>query len=212
MKPIKLALILVVVAPLGLFLGGVVLAEVDKEKRPTPTTLEEAHIELERIFSKEELAKIDAMKSEREMGVYHFGLGTGLRNDWGLWHGGPLAKHMNKLGFIHPDDMSGVILATFWCKRHNKDFRLKERAAYYDSYWKAAADPPESARDPDDKSEINWTINISPDGTRWVHYGKSKNSGRWLVYEYDKGVYLPDDALMKLLADVERDRSQQMPK
>lgn len=109
-----------------------------QEQRKIPTTLAEAHAELERILSPETLAEIDAMPSESDMIKYHFGLGMGIRNGWGLWQGGPLAKHMQELGFIHPDDMSGVILNTFWCKRHGQDFRLKERAAEYKKYWEAA--------------------------------------------------------------------------
>lgn len=101
-----------------------------------PATLAEAHTELERILSDEALAKIDAMPTEEGMSMAHFGLGAGMRNGWGLWRGSALAKHMKELGFIHPDDMSGVILNTFWCKRHGKDFRLKERAAEYKAYWK----------------------------------------------------------------------------
>jgi hypothetical protein len=96
-----------------------------------PTTLSEAHAELERVLPPEELAKIDAMPSEGGMIEYHFGLGADIRNRWGLWRGSPLAKHMQGLGFTHPDNMSGVILATFWCKRHGQDFRLRERAAGY---------------------------------------------------------------------------------
>jgi hypothetical protein len=93
---------------------------------PTPTTLAEAHIALEQIFSADELARIDSMKSEDEMWEYHIGLGMWMRNNWSLWRGGPLATQMQKLGFNHPDDMSGIILATFWCKRHGKDFQLKQ--------------------------------------------------------------------------------------
>jgi hypothetical protein len=108
------------------------------EQTKIPTTLAEAHAELERQLSPQDLAEIDAMKSEDEMIKYHFGLGMGIRNSWGLWAGGPLAKHMQELGFTHPDDMSGVILGTFWCKRHGQDFRLKERAEKYRTYWEAA--------------------------------------------------------------------------
>jgi hypothetical protein len=103
-----------------------------------PATLAEAHAELERILPPEELAKIDAMKSEDEMIQYHHGLGTSLRNAWGLWRGSPLRDHLKELGFTHPDDMSSVILETFWCKRHGKDFRLKERAEKYAVYWEAS--------------------------------------------------------------------------
>jgi hypothetical protein len=99
-----------------------------------PTTLAEAYAALERMLSPETLAEIDAMASEDDMIQYHMGLGTGLRNSWGLWHGSALAKHLQELGFTHPDDMSGVILETFWCKRHGQPFRLEERAAAYKKF------------------------------------------------------------------------------
>jgi len=110
----------------------------DKATKRTPTTLAEAHSELERILPSEELAKIDAMKSEKDMIEYHFGLGLYIRNNWGLWRGSPLSKHLNELGFTHPDDMSAVILETFWCKRHGQPFRLSERAAEFSAYWEAS--------------------------------------------------------------------------
>jgi hypothetical protein len=109
-----------------------------EEQKKIPTTLAEAHAELERMLSPQTLAEIDAMESEKDMIKFHMGLGMALRNGWGLRSGGPLAKHMQELGFIHPDDMSGVILATFWCKRHGQDFRLKERAEKYKEYWEGA--------------------------------------------------------------------------
>ncbi|HPY49560.1 MAG TPA: hypothetical protein PLO68_06865, partial [Sedimentisphaerales bacterium] len=113
------------------------IEELKKEQENAPKTLAEAHARLERTLSAETLAKIDAMPSEDGMIQYHFSLGLNIRNGWGLWKGGPLAQHMRELGFTHPDDMSGVILDTFWCKRHGKDFRLEERAAQYKEYWDA---------------------------------------------------------------------------
>jgi hypothetical protein len=180
--------------------------QTEKAQAPPPKTLEEAHQQLEKLFPKDELAKIDAMKSESEMIEYHFGLGMGMRNSWGLWGGGPLAQHMNKLGFHHPDDMSGVILETFWCKRHNKDFRLKERVAFNEAYWKAAANPPETAKDPKDGSKVEWNMSLGAGddkSPRQIHVGKSKKTGRWLAYEHDKGVYEPDAALLKRIKDQE---------
>ena len=113
-------------------------AALERMRSNAPTTLTEAHTALERMLSPEELAKIDAMPSEDGMITYHMSLGLTIRNGWGLWAGSPLAKHMEELGFVVPDDMSGVILETFWCKRHGQDFRLKERAAEYKKYWDAA--------------------------------------------------------------------------
>lgn len=113
-------------------------AERQSQEQRIPTTLAEAHVELERILSAQELAKIDAMPSEDDMIQYHFSLGLSIRNGWGLWRGGPLAKHMAELGFTHADAMSGVILETSWCKRHGQDFRLEERAALHKKSMEAA--------------------------------------------------------------------------
>ena len=117
-----------------------------EEEKKIPTTLAEAHAELERIFSAEDLAEIDAMPSEDGMIRYHHGLGTSMRNAWGLWRNSALAKYMRELGFTHTDDMSGVILATFWCKRHGQDFRLEARAAKYKRYWDDRNDPSQGSR------------------------------------------------------------------
>ncbi len=174
------------------------------EDKPIPTepprNLEEAHQQLETLLSQENLARIDAMKSEKEMVEYHLSIGMALRNKWGFWGGSPLANHLWKLGFSHPDDMSDVILKTFWCKRHRRDFRLEERADYYEAYWRAAADPPPSARDPMDDSEVEWTLSLgagTDDKPRQIHVGRSKKSGRWLAYEFDKGIYVPNADLTK---------------
>ena len=101
-----------------IFSGAVLGAEISD----IPNTIDEAHVQLEQFLSSEIRAEIDAMESEKDMASFHFGLGMGLRNGWGLWKGGPLAQHMRELGFNHPDDMSGVILSTFWCKRHGEKF------------------------------------------------------------------------------------------
>jgi hypothetical protein len=105
-----------------------------------PPTLAEAHAELERMLTPQELAKIDAMPSEEGVIMYHFGLGLTIRNGWGLWADSPLAQHLRELGFTHPDTMSGVILQTFWRKRHGQTLRIEELAAgcrkCQDSAWK----------------------------------------------------------------------------
>lgn len=103
-----------------------------------PSTLEEAHAALEKMLSFSDLSKIDAMSSAEEMSLFHFGLGMRLRNTWGLWQDSELARYMQTQGFIHPDDMSAVILETFWCKRHGKAFVLADMAADYAAYWAAA--------------------------------------------------------------------------
>lgn len=96
-------------------------------------TLEDAHIWLETNLPPEGLAFVDSC-SERDMIQWHFNIGRWIRNNWGLWGEGKLKDYMRGLGFTHPDDMSQTILDTFWCKRHNQEFRLEERALEYAEY------------------------------------------------------------------------------
>ncbi len=181
--------------------------EANEPELPAPKTLEEAHEQLEKLLPKEELEKIDAMKTADEMIEYHFSLGMSLRNAWGLWGDGPLTQHMKKLGIQHPDGMSSTILGTFWCRRHHKDYKvwLQEQEAYAAAMKKAFADPPKSAKDPKDGSKVDWSKTFDGDSDekkpRMIHAGKSKKTGRWLAYEYDKGVYEPDAGLLKRITD-----------
>ncbi|MGJ8655166.1 MAG: DUF6794 domain-containing protein [Akkermansiaceae bacterium] len=170
-----------------------------EEQVTIPSTLAEAHQELERLLPKEELAKIDAMKMEDEMGELHFGIGMVLRNSWGLWGDSPMAKHMQSLGFIHPDHMSGVILETFWCKRHGKDLRIKERVALYAALRKENKWPGDEVVDPDDKSIVDWNLAFGGEGRphRMIYIGKSRKTGRWLAFENPTGVYIPGKDLLK---------------
>jgi hypothetical protein len=103
--------------------------------------------------------------------------------------------------------MSGVILETFWCKRHGKDFRLKERADYYAAYWKSVADAPPTALDPGDGSKIDWLFSFDAGDAktpRQIHVGKSKKTGRWLAFEHDTGVYVPDGPLLQRIVDLDK--------
>lgn len=116
---------------------GAIHADTDDMNSPgvyMPKNLEECFLELEKMLPKE---TIDEMKNgtEQEMIRYHHGLGTWIRNEWGLWRDSELSKYFNKMGIFHPDDMSGIILKTFWCRLNDKPIRLEEHVEYYKSYW-----------------------------------------------------------------------------
>ncbi len=93
---------------------------------------------LKKTLSKEDLQAIQASDDE-DMAAYHFGLGMGLRNAWGIWGDSRLSKHFNSLGISHPDDMSSIILTSLWRELHRQPVRLEEQVAYYRDYWKRNA-------------------------------------------------------------------------
>ena len=76
-----------------------------------------------------------------EVSGAHFGMGMWMRNNWKLWGGGPLAQHFNTLGIHHPDDMSGIILESYWLHLHGCPLGVQEQVAWYQAFW---ALPPDS--------------------------------------------------------------------
>lgn len=105
---------------------------------PVPTTLQECFAALERELSAEDLQEFRDTP-EPELARFHLGLGMGLRNRWGLWGGSPLARHLGGLGLQHPDDMSGLILTSFWRHLHGVPLDVEGQVAAYQLYWEEAA-------------------------------------------------------------------------
>ena len=73
--------------------------------------------------------------TEEDMGKQHHFLGRWLRNEWGLWHESKLAKWFNAKGIYHADDMSGIILTSFWREINSQSIKLDEQIKFYQDYW-----------------------------------------------------------------------------
>ena len=98
-----------------------------------PRNIDEVLVELDRILGVE--GRSEVMKStEEEMINYHHGLGTWLRNNW-LGGESQLLQFFNELGIQHRDDMSGIILDSYWRKLHGKPIDLEGQVQHYQDYW-----------------------------------------------------------------------------
>jgi hypothetical protein len=93
-----------------------------------PRNLDEAHDVLGRLLAADLLAAFKTAE-ESEVGGYNGSIGIWLRNSWGLWNGGPLRDHFRSLGLSHPDDMSALVLITFWRHLNERPLRAEEEAA-----------------------------------------------------------------------------------
>jgi hypothetical protein len=100
-----------------------------------PKDLDDCFKELKKKLPAAEIQKMKAGK-EKDMIRYHHGLGTWMRNNWGLWGGSRLRTYFVKLGLRHPDDMSSTILDSFWRHLNGKPIKLKEQVKRYQAYWK----------------------------------------------------------------------------
>jgi hypothetical protein len=80
-----------------------------------------------------------------ELSTYlHRSFGRYLRNNWGLWGSSDLALNLRKMGILHPDDMSSIILDSYQRKLKGEDIRLQEQLQYYQDYWRKNGTPVDS--------------------------------------------------------------------
>jgi hypothetical protein len=161
-----------------------------------PANVDDAHAYLKKHLPAEELQHIRDMKSEAEMIEYHMGMGMGMRNQWALWAGSRLSRYFDNLGIHHPDDMSGIILETFWRRLHHQPLRLDERIAYYKAFWERAA-VPANLRTPAGEAIAFDTSYYrgTESNPRTIHVSKD---GKW-AYELGKGLQPMSPEIQKVL-------------
>jgi len=62
----------------------------------------------------------------------HHGIGRFIRNNWGLWaQEGNFYDLLRGMGLRHADDMSGLILTSWFRSRKGKDLRIEEQVSHY---------------------------------------------------------------------------------
>src|SRR4029079_7994312 len=103
-----------------------------------PSDLDDALGEIDRGMDRRGRNEVLSFATEDDMIKSHFGLGQWLRNNWGLWGGSQLADYFNNLGVHHPDDMSGIILDSYWRKLHHQPIDLDGQVLYYKKYWQSS--------------------------------------------------------------------------
>lgn len=86
----------------------------------------------------------------------HFGIGASIRNRWGLWKNSRLSRYFKKQGIRHPDDMSSIILTSYYRYLTKQEVRLKDQIAFYKDYWDGVEDTvlPEEKMHPEPNLEF----------------------------------------------------------
>ncbi|OGF46448.1 MAG: hypothetical protein A2231_12800 [Candidatus Firestonebacteria bacterium RIFOXYA2_FULL_40_8] len=100
-----------------------------------PKDLDDCFIELNRTLDLKVIEEIKN-KAEKDMIDYHMGLGMWIRNNWIRQKDSRLGAWFVSKGIHHPDDMSGIILDSYWRHLHNHPVKLDEQIKYYQDYWK----------------------------------------------------------------------------
>jgi hypothetical protein len=103
-----------------------------------PTNLEACFEAIRKMMPEEELDQFKGGSENDVIAKCHFGFGQWLRNNWGLWKGSKLKDWFVEKGLQHADDMSGVILTSFWRQLNDKPIDLDAQIKHYQDYWKKA--------------------------------------------------------------------------
>jgi len=174
------------ITSLSLFLlagASFLLAEEDFISRPRD--LAEAHKSLAARLTRAEIERIKKMPSENDiMRIVGMPQTIGLTNEWQLNDDSALARYFKKMGVNDSHDMVGIVAATYWCKLHDRPFRLKSRIAELRKYYaREEAMKPDGRRSPRDGAEIDWFIGESSD-TGTLYLGVSLSDGSFWRYDY----------------------------
>lgn len=168
---------------------------------PVPTDLDEALVLLAKRCDAKTLAQLRSSKDESEMYRFHRGLGMSLRNGWGLWGGSPLAKFFEAKGVFHPEDMSAIILRSFWRKLHDQPIELEAQVVASRRYWELRQPPLATTACPNGGAAKELFGLEAPE--RFVHVYTCSRGG-YQAYELDAGWYAPDSRLKKRIEALRR--------
>ncbi|MBX7223249.1 MAG: hypothetical protein K1Y36_25270 [Blastocatellia bacterium] len=99
-----------------------------------PQTLGEAHVEMETLFPPALLAEMKN-GTEKDMLRYQPTIGTWMQNNWGgkcqgfATYGVSRSLNHELHSILHPDDVTGIVLQSFWRHLHRQPIHLKN---YFD--------------------------------------------------------------------------------
>lgn len=187
------------------------------ERERVPRTLHDAIETLVRSLPRDTLQQLRAAESDVTLELQDT-LGRWMRDRWGLWAGSPLAESLRELGLDHPDDMSGVILTSFWRRLHFQPLRVEAQVQWYRAYRHAIA-PPGAERHPSCPGGVEvttwWTprldapaaVSREAEGAlRIVHLGQCCADGTLWAWEAGRGWFAPEPAHRRHWARLPPDR------
>ncbi|MBB5286112.1 hypothetical protein HNQ92_004272 [Rhabdobacter roseus] len=111
------------------------IRELDYKKNIISDSIDGIYIpeDIYSCFSQLDLLLCDSTKQElkskassNEMTDYHMGLGRWMRNRWQLWSSSRLKAYFHNKGITHPDNISGIILASYWMYLNQKDIDIDQ--------------------------------------------------------------------------------------
>ena len=109
-------------------------------KLKNPCNIDEAVIAFDYVLKPEDKERTWEWNEEKFTANLHHNIGRWIRNNWGLWdENSKLHKWFKSIGIWHADDMSGIILTTYFRKTHNLPIKFEEQIRWYIEYWEDQA-------------------------------------------------------------------------
>jgi hypothetical protein len=152
-----------------------------------PKDLDDCFNELDKLLSDSTKKSIKNKTESRFSAESHFGLGLTIRNIWIRTNNSRLRSHFNSKGINHPDDMSGIILVSYYRYLTNKVIRFDEQIKHYQNYWNVTLEPKKNTY-PKGVKIINFDYALdyvnSKNGEGCIHIGKVPKSSIIWLYDY----------------------------
>jgi hypothetical protein len=120
-----------------------------------PSTLEECYDHLDKIFDDTSKYTFKMFPEKIAVSRLHHGLGTWIRNEWGLWRNSNLKKYFENMGVFHPDDMSGIILTSYHRKLNKEEINLAGQIKYYQDFYKNTTVKNDTIFYPNNQTQFN---------------------------------------------------------
>ena len=128
----KMKLLLSIILTLTFLLG---FGQIKDPWKGKPSSIDESFLYLDQMFDDTAKYTFVTLPEDIATSRLHHGVGRWIRNNWGLWGSGQLKTELIDSGFVHPDDMSSVLLKAYHRKLNGKPLNLKEDAKAYQAYW-----------------------------------------------------------------------------
>lgn len=102
----------------------------------TPGNLQQCFECLDILLSNEDKEFFKQNTENEVITRTHHTLGRKIRNDWGLWDSNSiLYKHIKNMGLEHPDDMSGLIIKSYYRIKNNLPLNIEINIKKCQKYW-----------------------------------------------------------------------------
>lgn len=167
-----------------------------------PKDLGDCIAQLDSFWSDSIKNEIKQMSEGYFLANSHFGIGLWIRNNWGLWgKGSRLSAFFHKNGVYHPDDISAMILISYYRYISNKDIdfdgQLEENR--YSTLINATPNKKLYPKGASKKLAFDTRIiyNGEDDKEGVLHIGIDSKKNQYWLYDYQYGWKKVDAATIK---------------